>query len=235
VFPDSAYALEISGYTSNAVKASRPQIGLNPIGFCDPRIWPKKNAYIYSGYIDTLAAFSLWLLSHNYGLKVFSAEVSVDVYALEDLKRRLLSSLSPAEIDEIFAPPSGNVRALIAVMSACDFVVTSKFHGVVFSHLLAKPVVALSYHKKIDDLMRTVGHSQYCLNIESFDEKSLKTTFTTLVEDAQGLKAKFRHTTAFYSKALKVQFDELFLPQDLQLHPPGVETERSRAIVGGPA
>ena len=91
----------------------------------------------------------------------------------------------------------------MAVMSGCDFVVTSKFHGVVFSHLLAKPVIALSYHKKIDDLMRTVGHTQYCLNIESFDDKDLKSAFIAMVEDVQDLKSKFRQTTDSYADCLE--------------------------------
>ncbi len=237
VFPDSAYALDISEYEiGNAVRVSRPLVGLNPIGFCDPRIWPRKDVCTYSRYLDNLAAFSLWLLSQDYRLRIFSGEVSVDVYALEDLKNRLLlKNLPPAGINEVCVPPSENVRDLMAVMSECDFVVTSKFHGVVFSHLLAKPVIALSYHKKIDDLMRTVGHSQYCMNIESFDDEGLKAAFIALVEDAQDLKSKFRRTTGSYATALKAQFDELFLPKDLRRHFQEIGTKRNKAILGDPA
>jgi polysaccharide pyruvyl transferase WcaK-like protein len=234
VFPDSAYALDISDYETGK-RASRPLVGLNPIGFCDPRIWPKKDAYAYSRYLDNLAAFSLWLLSRNYGLRIFSGEMSVDVYALEDLKGRLLSSLSPADINEICVPPSQNVKELISEMSGFDFVVTSKFHGVVFSHLLAKPVIALSYHHKIDDLMRTVGHSQHCLNIESFDDECLKKAFASLVVDAQELKSKFRQTRGSYFEALKVQFDDLFVPKNLQVQAQELGTESSGAVLGGSA
>ncbi len=234
VFPDSAYALNMSDYeTSNTVEAFRPLVGLNPIGFCDPRIWPKKDAHAYSRYLDNLAAFSLWLLKMNYRLRIFSAEASVDIYALEDLKRRLINGLSPADINQLCAPPSENVEDLLSDMSGFDFVVTSKFHGVVFSHLLAKPVIALSYHKKIDDLMRTVGHSQYCLNIESFDNECLATTFTTLVKDAQGLKAKFRRTAGSYSDELKAQFDELFLLKNLQRYSPQLGREPSSVVPPG--
>jgi len=236
VFPDSAYALDISDYdTGNAVRASRPLVGLNPIGFCDPRIWPKKDVYAYSRYLDNLAAFSLWLLSRNYGLRIFSGEVSVDVYALEDLKERLLKSLSPADVNALFVPTSANVKDLLTEMSGFDFIVTSKFHGVVFSHLLAKPVIALSYHKKIDDLMRSVGHSHHCLDIGSFDDECLKKAFATLVEDANELKSKFRRTTGSYSEALKAQFDELFVAKNLQLHSEELRTERKGAVLGGSA
>jgi polysaccharide pyruvyl transferase WcaK-like protein len=103
-------------------------------------------------------------------------------------------------------------------MSGFDFVVTSKFHGVVFSHLLAKPVLALSYHNKIDDLMRAVGHSRYCLNIETFNDECIKNAFTSLVEDAQEIESKYRQTRVSYSEALKSQFDELFVTKNLQPH-----------------
>ena len=112
VYPDSAYALEASDQEGAKVaKRSRPLVGINPIGFCDPRIWPKKDVYAYSRYLDNLAAFSLWLLSHDYRLRIFSGEVSVDIYALEDLKTRLLSSSIPLpDRDEICMPPSDTVK-----------------------------------------------------------------------------------------------------------------------------
>jgi polysaccharide pyruvyl transferase WcaK-like protein len=186
VFPDSAYALDVAGYKNAAARrASRRVVGINPIGFCDPRIWPRKDSCVYSEYLDKLAEFSRWLLSLNYRIRIFSSDASVDVYAMEELKERLRASLSPADIDDLGAQPSEGVKDLLADISEFDFIVTSKFHGVVFSHLLERPVVALSYHRKIDDLMQIVGHSQHCLDIENFEVEHLKSTFTALVTDAE--------------------------------------------------
>jgi polysaccharide pyruvyl transferase WcaK-like protein len=232
VFPDSAYALDISGYeTDHEVRPSRPLVGINPIGYCDPRIWPDKNVSAYSHYLDNLASFAEWLLNHNYRLRVFSPEASVDMYALDDLRGRLLTKLSPGDVSEIWALPSETVKGLLCDMSRCDFIITSKFHGVVFSHLLAKPVIALSYHRKIDDLMRTVGHSRYCLNIGSFDEECLKETFLALLEDVQELKSKFRQATASYSGVLKAQFDGLFTANNLQSYSDELRASPSSAVV----
>lgn len=233
VFPDSAYALDVSPYKNrNAAVTSKPLVGINPIGFCDPRIWPRQDAVIYSRYLDTLAAFSRWLLSHNYRLRIFSGEASVDVYALEDLKERLRPSLAPDELRTSFVPPSENVGDLFAQFSEMDFVVTSKFHGVVFSHLLAKPVLALSYHAKIDDLMRAAGHSEHCLNIESVEHECLEKSFTTLAENAEALKATFKQTAESYAALLKNQFDDLFVPQGLtRLRRSGINEAVPPAII----
>jgi polysaccharide pyruvyl transferase WcaK-like protein len=219
VGPDSAYALDVTNYrTRNRVNASGRLVGINPIGFCDPRIWPRPDSSAYSQYLDKLAAFSLWLLAHHYRLRIFSGEVSVDAHAVEDLKARLLNTLPAANIDHIFKARSENVKDLFLEMAQFDFVVTSKFHGVVFSHLLQKPVIALSYHNKIDDLMLTVGHSQYCLDIEHFNTDGLNKAFSALVENAQELKSRFRQNVTSYADALQQQFDEVFLPEKPAVH-----------------
>ena len=127
------------------------------------------------------------------------------------------------------------MKDLLIEMVGFDFVVTSKFHGVVFSHLLAKPVIALSYHNKIDDLMRTVGHSEYCLNIENFDAARLERAFMSLVENAQELKWMFRRTRIVYSNALKAQFDELFVPENQLLRSRVSGAARKRVALGGSA
>ncbi len=235
VFADSAYALDISDNNIGSAVGARPLIGINPIGFCDPRIWPKKDVYTYSRYLEKLVAFSLWLLSQKYRVRIFSGEASVDVYALEDLKEQLQNSLSPADINEMFAPASESVKDLLADMSGFDFVVTSKFHGVVFSHLLEKPVIALSYHNKIDDLMRAVGQKDYCLNIENFDDQCLRKVFMLLVDDAQDLRSKCREATRTYCDALKAQFDEVFVPNNLRPHSRGLAREKVEAVLRGSA
>ncbi len=237
VFPDSVYALDISSHeTIDRSNTSTFLVGINPIGFGDPRIWPKDDASAYSRYLDKLAEFSSWLLHRNFKLKFFSGDASVDLYALQDLKQRLGASLSQ-DISEMFLAPSETVKDLLAEMSGVDFVITSKFHGVIFSHLLTKPVIALSYGRKIDNLMRTTGHSQYCLPIESFDVECLKGAFDALTGDVQFLKSKFRQIHASYSETLKAQFDDVFVPRNVQLYASNLadEAERSRSRKCSPA
>jgi polysaccharide pyruvyl transferase WcaK-like protein len=217
VCPDSAYALNVSRYRNvDTPKAYRPVVGINPIGFCDPRIWPRKDSAVYSRYLDNLAQFLIRLSGQNYELRIFSAERSVDEYAVEDLKDRLRSGLAATDVDKICTPPIATVENLLTEMARFDFVITSKFHGVVFSHLLAKPVLAISYHAKIDDLMRNVGDSQYCLNIESFDSVSLERAFAELTENSSALAIKYRQVATTRADLLNRQFDDLFVPTNLQ-------------------
>jgi polysaccharide pyruvyl transferase WcaK-like protein len=212
VYPDPAYALDLPACAAATIsKRERPKVGLNPIGFCDPRIWPREDEAAYSRYLDKLATFSSWLLGHHYDLEIFTAEISVDRYAVEDLGKRLPIYASPNGSSKVASIPTLSLNELLAQMSTFDFIITAKFHGVVFSHLLGKPVIALSYHRKINDLMRAVGHERYCLDIDHFKVDSLTEAFESLVDNREDLSSRFRRTATMYGNALEAQFDKLFV------------------------
>lgn len=209
VFPDSVYALDVQ-QPAVAPTSTRRVVGLNPIGFGDPRIWARHDADQYRDYLDKLTAFTMWLRSQGYAVRIFSAEQSVDLYAIQDLRARFTESLPIDVVDAMVGSPAADVRTLIAEMAGFDFVVTSKFHGVVFSHLLQKPVVAVSYHNKIDDLMRAADDSTRCLSIADFSVEELERAFVSAVREASALKAKYRQLTATRAALLASQFDDVF-------------------------
>jgi len=214
VYPDPAYALQVGNHSNGAPGASKPIIvGLNPIGFCDPRIWPRKDDSVYQEYLEKIARFSAWLLEQGYHLRVFTTESSVDRYAIGDLKARLLSRVSSPElVCQVFRSPSENVSDLLRQMSEFDFIVTSKFHGIIFSHLLGKPVISLSYQRKMDVAMRAVGHDRFCADIERFDVDWLIKAFRSLVDECRSIKSVSAAAVETYAAKLSQQFDSLFLP-----------------------
>jgi polysaccharide pyruvyl transferase WcaK-like protein len=214
VYPDPAYALEVGDHLKSASRGtSMPIVGLNPIGFCDPRIWPRKDDAVYQEYLEKIAQFSVWLLEQGYILRVFSTEVSVDQHALEDLKARLRSRLSSPELlCQVFRSPSESVKDVLREMSEFDFIVTSKFHGIIFSHLLRKSVISLSYHRKMDVAMRAVGQGHFCADIEHFDVNWLIKTFRSLVDESGSINSGSAAAVEANAATLSQQFDSLFLP-----------------------
>jgi polysaccharide pyruvyl transferase WcaK-like protein len=209
--PEAAFAVDLQNDPAAWPPNKRaPRVGLNPMGFCDPRRWPRKDSALYSRYLDKLATFSAWLLAHNYQLEVFTSDLLTDVFAIEDLKKRLLAGVSSDLGAKVVFRPLPTLKELLLQMSTFDFVVTSKFHGVIFSHLLGKPMIALSYLPKIDHLMRAVGHDRYCLDIEYFDVDTLIESFASAVEERDYLSAMLRVSSATYADALRTHFDNLF-------------------------
>jgi len=193
-------------------KELRPKVGLNPAGYCDPRLWPRAQEDTYSRYLDRLTSFSKWLLEQNYDIELFTSDIGVDGYAIEDLNARLLAGVSPELASRVFLRPVVTLTELLVQMSTFDFVVTSKFHGVIFSHLLGKPVIATSYSLKIDQLMQTAGHGQYCLPIEQCDVDWLVERFQSLVREKDQLTQLFRKISTGRVAALRTHFDALFPP-----------------------
>jgi polysaccharide pyruvyl transferase WcaK-like protein len=211
VYPDPAYALDLRGYLKSEFSgARRTTVGLNPMGFCDPRLWPRKDADVYRKYLDKLGAFATWLLAHAYDLEIFTSDIAVDDWAIEDLRKKLIGDGQPDMESRVIFRPVLDLEGLLRQMADFQFVVTSKFHGVVFSHLLRKPVIALSYHHKIDDLMKAVGHDEYCLDIEHFDVQQLIDAFKRLAANSANLKRQFREASMTYRDLLDSQFDNLF-------------------------
>ncbi len=91
-----------------------------------------------------------------------------------------------------------------------DYVVTCRFHGVIFAHLLNKPVLAIAHHPKVRDLMADLELSSYCVDIRKFDLKLLAEKFASMIANADDIKRRMAASLARNRLQLKSQFDELF-------------------------
>jgi len=218
VYPDMAYGLEVDEFSKSRPRAfSMPVVGINPIGFCDARIWVRKDEALYEQYLDKVARFSLWLLEQGYNLRMFTTETSVDKYALEDLKARLCSQVAPDLLCQIFRTGSKNVKDVLREMSEFDFVVTSKYHGIIFSQVLGKPVISLSYHRKMDFAMQAVGQDLFCADIEHFSVDWLIDAFRSLAEESGKTNPRAAAVVEKFAATLSRQFDELFMPENASI------------------
>ena len=220
VCADPAYALEVSNYLNgNSGELMTQTVGINPLAFCDPRIWPRKDQSVYDVYLEKLTRFSLWLRQEGYNLKFFTTSANVDKYAVSDLKQKLAKNSQSGHLDErTFGRYSEAVQELycdsvtevLVEMSGCDYIVTSRYHGVIFSHLLGKPLIVLNYQAKSDVAMRAAGLGEYSADIEYFDPNWLIHAFSSLVHNCEIIKTKEERTVKVYMEKLREQFDALF-------------------------
>lgn len=211
VYPDPVYALELAHAAPRPGGASGRIVGLNPIGYCDPRVWSRRDESMYRHYIQKMIRFSAWLLENGYSLRVFTTEKSVDLHAIEDLKAGLQASgCGPDAISQIFRPPSTTVTDVLREMAGFDFIVTAKFHGIIFSHLLGKPIVSLSYHRKMDAAMRSLGQERFNADIERFDVEWLIGAFRSLVDESDRIRSGCKTAVEARAADLSRQFDGLF-------------------------
>jgi polysaccharide pyruvyl transferase WcaK-like protein len=214
VCPDSVYGLEFAPAKSSAREGSCQSIvGFAPMPYPDPDpsgCLTERNQVVYEAFIRKLAGFASWLVSRSYALALFGTDVGVDPLAIEDLQQALLS------YHGILPSPSGvshsvtSVRDLLATISGMDYVVTCRFHGVIFAHLLNKPVLAVAHHPKVTELMSDLELSNYCVDIRDFNASLLAERFTSMVNDAEEIKSRMATKLTRNGQLLRYQFDELF-------------------------
>jgi polysaccharide pyruvyl transferase WcaK-like protein len=209
VFPDSVYSLEVALTNVLASRNEQPVVGIAPMPypFCDPQEDPSQNQAIYEDMIAKLSDFGSSLVGQSYSLELFGSDTGVDPAVIEDLRTALKNR------HNISLPPyvqAESIPELFVRIAKMDFVVTCRFHGVVFAHLLNKPVLALSHHPKVTNLMKAIGLPEYCVDMQSLDPVKLKSTFAALVSNADIVKRTMAASLLSNKSKLTSQFDELF-------------------------
>ena len=210
VSADCVYALSPStALATNGAGHQEPLVGLSPMAYCDPRVYWKKDQAVYERYIRDIASFGGWLRQNHYRLTLFSTEISFDSHAIEEVKA-LLGNANGDLRHMVKREDIAGIDELLSTMRAMDYIVTGRFHGVVFAHLLNKPVLALSPHPKVSSLMNDLGLAKYCVDIRTCDVNTMQETFLSLVANRDEIKSRMAEKAACYEKTLLTQFDQLF-------------------------
>jgi polysaccharide pyruvyl transferase WcaK-like protein len=231
VYPDSVYGLDTSSITARRVEPRALSIvGFAPMPYPDRVEYPaKKEQLIYNEFMNKLASFASWLVRQSYGLTFFGTDIGVDPLAIADVQQALVThhdiTASQYRLDQSIK----STHALLESISAMDYVVTCRFHGVVFAHLLNKPVLAIAHHPKVRDAMEDLGLSSYCVDIRDFDEKVLVEKFELMVVNAEKIKQCMARRLTRNRERLRSQFDMLF-GVDSAERPPlsGIDASRCR-------
>jgi polysaccharide pyruvyl transferase WcaK-like protein len=214
VCPDSAYGLEVATTNGSPLeRRAQPIVGFAPMPYpdFDPRGYSaEKSQIVYDEFIRKLAIFASWLAGQSYALSIFGTDFGVDPLAIEDLQMALLSHHGIPSSQYSVKHSVKSPHDLLANMSGMDYVVTCRFHGVVFAHLVNKPVLAIAHHSKVVDLMTDLELSSYCVDIRDFDLKLLAEKFASMVTNAEEIKSRMAASLTRNRQRLRSQFDELF-------------------------
>ena len=209
VFPDVVYSLEVcTPCVPGSHKREPPIVGISPLAYpSDSSFSAREQMTTYTEVMSKFAIFASALTRRSYSIALFGTDFGEDPATIEDLRKAL------RDRHDIAMPPYEPVKVveqLLHQMSAMDYIVTCRFHGVVFAHLLNKPVLAISPHPKVTDLMSALGLSKYCVDIQTFDPNVLADTLESLVRDRDAIKNNMAANLASFKSLLKGQLDGLF-------------------------
>jgi len=209
VYPDLALSLEAKN--GHKTKQKGPlTIGLGPMSYFDSRVWPEKDAEVYKRYVDRLTKFVNRILNKNYRIVLFPGEAVHDLPVIEDLRKAIARNNPEMVSDRIHVAKASTVDELTSVLLRCDIVVASRYHGVLLSQLLHRPVIALSYHRKIRALMTDVGQAKYCFDIDQFDVDTLVNSFEHLAYERRFVERLLSRKTRGFRTLLDEQYDKIF-------------------------
>jgi len=210
VCPDLAFSYVSRGpVCGGATGSTGKMIGVSPIAYLSAYGWPKRNVPVYERYLSTLVAFITDLLRRGYSIKLFSTDVP-DRNVVADIVTRLAGD-EPILEGRVSYPRTETLEEFFHTIATVDYVVASRLHGILLSHLCRTPVMAISYDRKVDTYMQDMRLSKYCLNLHDVSVESLVTTFVELTANSTLVREELDRRARTYADALRLQYDRVFL------------------------
>jgi polysaccharide pyruvyl transferase WcaK-like protein len=218
VYPDLAFSLPQAAIpTSNKSSERKLVVGLGVMAFAGRYSVEKLDDFndrmatdtIYATYLDTLVGFMNWLLARGYNVRLLIGDI-VDKDALQKFRSLLMERFPTCDSERVIDESVESVEDLLSQIAATDFVVATRFHNVLLSLLLNKPVLSISFHHKCSSLMSEMGISEYCQDIEQLNTDKLVGQFRLLEKNAASLKHMLREKVSNRRRALDDQFSLIF-------------------------
>jgi polysaccharide pyruvyl transferase WcaK-like protein len=206
VYPDLAFGLSITAKPpEEARKQPRLMVGLGLMSDAGRygAAMPKETTY--PAYLEAMLGFAEWLLTQGYDVRLLTGDV-VDTPVTAEFKPLLRSRVGEAEGRCILEPVT-SVECLLSQLAATDVVVATRFHNVLLSLALNKPVIALSFHHKCSSLMSQMGLSEYCQDIDGLNGDKLIEQFRRLQQNTESVRQVIREKVETCRKALDEQYD----------------------------
>ena len=211
VCPDLAFSLPRAVIPAHRQHDSEgAMVGVGLITHSRRRATSTDDETIYHDYIAKVATFVGWLLERNYTVRLLIGDVAYDGHARQDLRLLLERGGLKYEGRKIIDEPARSVGELLSQLAATDIVVASRFHNVVLALMLGKPVVAISFHEKVDALMSAVGLTEFCQDIEHIEIDKLKEQVIRLEEKAENVRLQMEQKTEEWRRALDAQYAHIF-------------------------
>ena len=211
-FPDLAFSYPAPAIHKRPVVDPRSHqliVGVSPIAYCDPRVWPISDERRYATYVRRLAEMVKWLLSQGHRLFFFATD-SPDLETVTDLLAQIDDI--PRSSDGILTLPGPIEQSIdghLEGIGQADLIVASRLHGVILSHLVAVPALALSYDPKVDAQMRIAKQKAYCLDIDNLSLNQFIERFEALNAARVRESDHLRSLATLFRQQLDPQYDEI--------------------------
>jgi polysaccharide pyruvyl transferase WcaK-like protein len=208
VVPDLAYGLPAPPPPDRAA-AGPLAVGVSPMAYCDPRIWPVADLARYRHHLQTLAALTVRLVRAGREVVLFATD-GPDLASVADLRAAVEPQLAPDERERVRAPAFDGVAGLMRLLAGLDLVVAARLHGVILAQVAGRPALALSHERKVRTLMEDMGLGRHCLDIDDFDPEAGWRQLGEIGDRRGPLASDVARLAADYRARVEAQYDRVF-------------------------
>jgi polysaccharide pyruvyl transferase WcaK-like protein len=205
VFPDLAFGYPVPADGQRAGRAAtRLVIGLCPIA---AETFSTADDPQYARYLDRLAEFASSAVERGHEIRLFASQVKMDSPVAAALTDRVKKSLSEVESQRVRYLAVESVQDFVSAAREVDVVVASRLHGVLLALVATTPVIAVSYHRKVDVLMEQFDLTPFCVKLQQLGDGALSTCFNELVPNRADLIERIQGHLAACRRALQQQLE----------------------------
>jgi polysaccharide pyruvyl transferase WcaK-like protein len=180
---------------------------------------------IHASYMEKMKRFVRWLADSGHRIRLFGGDNLWDDAVVEEIFADLRAHRPDLEPMWAVAEPVTSLDELMREMAPVGAVVAIRYHNVLSALKLCKPTLSISYAKKHDLLMDSMGLSEFCQSANALDVDRLIEQFTELQSRSAQLTGTMADRNSEQARLLDQQFAELsalLFPAD----------PRSRAVAG---
>jgi polysaccharide pyruvyl transferase WcaK-like protein len=214
VLPDLVHSLALPTMS----QAGSGVVGINPLPYFDPRYWAEENPGVYHRHVDALASFGVWLIQRGYKVHLFPTALGADPPVIEDVAAQIRQRLPNLADGALQCPCIASIEELLAAIAQMEIIVASRFHGAVFSLRSCRPVLALSYDTKTDELMAGAGLQRYVVKVGDADFPWLTARFEQIEVEAADVRRRLECWDRAKRLTLNDQYDRLLCRRAPQVH-----------------
>jgi len=208
VLPDLVYSFRLPAPKPAQARAARAVVGTNPVPFLDGRYWPTSDDARYENYVRKFARFAEWLDESGHSVLFFPTQTRADALTIGDIRQEMNGHGQSPNL--LPGSPIHTLEDLVSEISRADLVVANRYHAILISLMMNKPVLGVAYHEKSRALLEQAGQGEYVLDIADFKAEELIERFSAMEADAAAIKKRIAERMAPLRKALEEQYDTVF-------------------------
>jgi polysaccharide pyruvyl transferase WcaK-like protein len=167
---------------------------------------------IYQEYISKIKCFLSWLLDKGCKVRIIFGD-DVDLRPVQETIDYVMQKKIDRQ-EKVIVEKISDVNELFAQIAQTDIVVASRFHNVLCSLMLERPVISLGYHDKNHALMKQMGLEAYCQHIETFTFEKLVEQFECYLSDLDHSTQCIQQRQQEYRQLLGEQYRNILLGTD---------------------